>query len=81
MTAPRPIPHEALFSPCDPDVFDFGTTDELEVLDEIVGQRRATESVRFAIGIDRGGYNLFAMGPEGTGKSSLVHRFLRRQAC
>jgi lon-related putative ATP-dependent protease len=80
MTASKPLSPEKLFTPCDPGQFTFETTDQLETLDDFVGQKRAVEAVKFAIGIDREGYNLFAFGPEGTGKSSLVRRFLGRRA-
>ena len=58
----------------DPDSFKFKTTAELEPLDEIVGQDRAVEAARFAVGMVGEGYNLFAFGPEGTGKQSLGER-------
>lgn len=80
MTPPAPLTRDQLRTPCSTDIFDFTTTDELELLDEIIGQARATEAVRFAIGMRHEGYNLFAFGREGTGKSSLVLRFLDRQA-
>jgi len=41
---------------------------------------RAVAAVRFAIGMKHHGFNLFAMGPEGTGKYSLIRRFLELRA-
>lgn len=38
------------------------------------------ESVRFGIGMRRPGYNIFAFGPHGSGKTSTIHHFLSRQA-
>jgi predicted ATP-dependent protease len=52
----------------------------LEDLKEIVGQDRAVEAVGFGIGIQRHGYNLFALGPTGLGKHSTVRGFLEQQA-
>ena len=80
MTPPPALTRDQLFTACNVDAFAFTTTDELEVLDEIVGQKRATEAVRFAIGMRQEGYNLFAFGRDGTGKSSLVLKFLERQS-
>ncbi len=77
---PKPLPPAALRTPCDPGRFSFETTAELEPLDGVVGQDRAVEAVRFAIGMRHDGYNLFAFGPEGTGKSSLVRRYLEHAA-
>jgi len=37
-------------------------------------------SVQFGMDIRSDGYNIFAMGPMGTGKSSTVFDFLSRQA-
>jgi len=69
-----------LYTPCSIDGFDFKTTADVEPLDGVIGQDRAVESIRFAIGMLHDGYNLFAFGPEGTGKSSTVRRFLQREA-
>jgi lon-related putative ATP-dependent protease len=70
----------ALYQRCDPTQFTFESTDDLPDLTEMIGQTRAVEAVRFGIGIRRDGFNLFALGPEGTGKHTLVHHYLERQA-
>lgn len=70
---------EQLYTPCSIDGFDFKTTADVEPLDGVIGQDRAVESIRFAIGMLHDGYNLFAFGPEGTGKSSTVRRFLQHE--
>ena len=46
----------------------------------IIGQERAEEAVRFAIGIRRYGYNLYALGTSGMGKHGFVRAFLERPA-
>ena len=76
----RPIPAERLARRCDPSAFAFATTADLPELDEIVGQDRAVEAVAFGIGIRQPGYNLYAMGPEGIGKYSLVRQYLLDRA-
>lgn len=63
---------------CDPAQFDFQTSSELPDLDEIIGQSRALDAVRFGIGIRRQGYNLFVLGPPGVGKQTIVQRFLQQ---
>jgi lon-related putative ATP-dependent protease len=65
---------------CDPARFEFRTTDELSDLAEAPGQARAAGAVRFGVDIRREGYNLFAMGPEGIGRRSMVRRILEQQA-
>ncbi|MEJ2677640.1 MAG: ATP-binding protein [Gemmatimonadota bacterium] len=71
---------DALYNACDPTSFDFDTTDELEPLEEIIGQPRAVEAVRFGVDIRREGYNIFVMGPPGTGKRSLIWQYLEGRA-
>jgi len=71
---------DLLYQRCDPAQFDFKTTAELEDLSEVIGQPRAVDAVRFGIGILHKGYNLFALGPTGTGKHALVQRYVSEQA-
>ncbi len=68
-----------LFRACDPEHFEFETTMELEDVD-IVGQPRAVDAIRFGIGIEQEGFNLFAMGPSGVGKHHVVARYLEQRA-
>ena len=65
---------------CDPAELGFQTTAELEALPELIGQSRAMEAVRFGAGIRHHGYNVYVMGPPGTGKRSMVSRFLASKA-
>ena len=76
----EPLPPEALRRATDLAAFAFDRTDELEELEEIVGQDRAVEAVTFAIGMPREGYNLYALGPKGIGKHTVIRRFLGRRA-
>lgn len=71
---------DELYHRCDPDQFTFTTTADLDEISEMVGQERAVEAVLFGIGIRREGYNLFALGPSGTGKHTLVRGFIAEQA-
>jgi lon-related putative ATP-dependent protease len=83
MTNPRPVPPldpPALRRTCDPASLAFKTTDELEDFGEILGQSRAVEAIRFGVGMEREGYNLYAMGPEGLGRHTIVRRFLEQRA-
>jgi lon-related putative ATP-dependent protease len=52
----------------------------VEDLKEIIGQARAVEALQFGIGIRREGYNLFSLGPSGTGKYKIVHQSLTQRA-
>jgi lon-related putative ATP-dependent protease len=80
MADSEPLSNEQLRWRCNSDEFTFETTEELEPLDEIVGQDRAVEAIEFGINIDQEGYNLFAFGPPGLGKHETVERFLEDHA-
>jgi lon-related putative ATP-dependent protease len=71
---------EQLCRRCDPARFEFRTTEELADLADAPGQARATGAIRFGVDIRREGYNLFAMGPEGLGRRTMVRRILEQQA-
>ena len=71
---------EELIQVCDPEDFDFETTADLKSLSEVIGQERAVEAMRFGLGIDQEGYNIFALGPSGMGKQSIIDRFFKGQA-
>lgn len=75
-----PLSADQLYRRCDPATLSFDTTAALEPLVEPLGQDRAVAAVRFAIGMRSAGYNLYALGPVGTGKLSLVRRFLELAA-
>jgi lon-related putative ATP-dependent protease len=58
----------------------FKSTDDIPQLTDVIGQARAVSAVEFGMGISNGGYNIFAVGPTGTGKSTTVYEFLSKQA-
>jgi lon-related putative ATP-dependent protease len=76
---PDALPPERLYTPCDTTRFKFTTTADLDELDEIIGQERALAAVRFGIGMRREGYNLYVLGPPGTGKLTAVRQYLEQQ--
>jgi len=65
---------------CDPAQLAFASTDELPDMSDALGQARAVEAIRFGIEMPRDGYNLFAMGPEGLGRRTIVRGFLEQTA-
>lgn len=54
----------------------FATTDELEPLDEILGQDRGVEALRFGIGVRRPGFNILVTGAPGSGRMDAVKKVL-----
>ncbi len=69
-----------LYIECDTKKFKFKTTADLEERLSALGQDRALSAVELGINVKSKGYNLFCLGPEGTGKTSLVKRVLQKEA-
>lgn len=76
----RQLKATELYRRCDPAQFEFETTADLEDLAEVIGQPRAVEAMRFGIGIEQQGYNVFALGTVGTGKRDFVRQFFDQRA-
>ncbi len=76
----EPLAPESLYTRCDPAHFSFETTDELEELEIRLGQDRALEALDFGTDIACRGYNMFALGPPGTGKHTMVRQHLEEIA-
>ncbi|MDX1485489.1 MAG: ATP-binding protein [Alphaproteobacteria bacterium] len=77
---PSALKADELCRICDPASLGFKTTDELKEPRRIIGQDRAVEAIRFGVGIAKEGYNMFALGPSGTGKYSVIRQFLEGRA-
>ncbi|MCD6294075.1 MAG: AAA family ATPase, partial [Deltaproteobacteria bacterium] len=75
-TSYEEVPVDKLRWRLDPATLPFKSTDDLEPLDEIVGQKRAVEAFKFGMGIDSHGYNVFVTGMPGTGRMSTVKKML-----
>lgn len=80
MNEVKALPAAALFRKCDADRFEFETTEELEGLGEMIGLDRAAQALSFGTGIQRKGFNLFALGPPGLGKFSTIHQYACEKA-
>ncbi len=65
---------------CDPAALPFATTAEVEPADGAGGQQRALRAIDFAVEVPQRGYNVFATGPDGTGKRDTVEARLRMHA-
>jgi lon-related putative ATP-dependent protease len=63
-----------------PEEFTFQTTAELNGVSAIIGQERPTSAIRFGVKMHRQGYNIYALGPAGLGKHTLVRRIVEERA-
>ena len=61
---------------CNPNVFTFNDTSELENIDKGFGQDRGIKAFEFGINVDIKGYNLYLEGPSGVGKTMYAKNYL-----
>jgi lon-related putative ATP-dependent protease len=80
MAKPLEVPANLLRRVCDPDSLGFDTTANLPTLTEVLGQPRAVAALSFGTSIASHGFNLFAMGLTGSGKTTLIRDYLERRA-
>ena len=71
---------ESLRIVCDDSCLDFETTADLPPLQAIIGQQRAVQSLEFGLDIEEKGFNIYAAGPNGTGKTTAITAFLQERA-
>lgn len=59
----------------------FTSTKELSAIDqEIIGQKRAANSLDFGMRVSRNGYNIFMAGESGTGKSTYAENIAEKKS-
>jgi lon-related putative ATP-dependent protease len=71
---------EKLAWKCDPEIFEFETTEELPYLEDTIGQERATRSIDFGLSMVENGFNLYLAGETGTGRTSSIMNILKKRA-
>lgn len=64
----------------DSSLLGFETTELREEPAGFIGQPRALEAIAFGLEVSAGGYNVFATGPAGTGRRTMIEDFLRKHA-
>ncbi|HEX9077188.1 MAG TPA: ATP-dependent protease, partial [Anaerolineae bacterium] len=77
---PSALAPEALRRTCAPESFEFETSADLPALEEVLGQPRAVAALEFGASIASHGFNLFALGLPGSGKTTLITEYLERRA-
>ena len=65
---------------CNPEIFKFNTTEELQPIKTGIGQDRGIQALEFGIQIDVKGYNLYLEGPGGVGKTMYTKNYLNEIA-
>ena len=65
---------------CNPNVFEFETTENLEPVTTGIGQDRGIKALEFGLNVDVKGYNLYIEGPGGVGKTKYTRNYLHKIA-
>jgi DNA replication protein DnaC len=65
---------------CNPNTLGFESTEGLKPVQTIIGQSRALQALQFGLGIQNSGFNIYAAGLPGTGKSTAIVAFLEAVA-
>ena len=75
------VPISKLRTEFDQDSFSFETTNDLEELpNEMIGQQRAEQAMEFGLSVEQTGYNLFVVGPAGTGRMTYTQDSVAKMA-
>ncbi len=69
MARVKELSYTQLKKACDPSIFKFKTTKELEPFNGVIGQSRGIKAMEFGLNIDVKGYNIYIEGPTGIGKT------------
>ena len=65
---------------CNPNIFNFDSTADLESIQEGIGQDRGIKALEFGLQVDVKGYNLYLEGPSGVGKTLYTRNYLNKLA-
>jgi lon-related putative ATP-dependent protease len=61
---------------CDPNIFKFDDTSNLESISTGIGQDRGIKALEFGVNVDVKGYNIYLEGPSGVGKTMYAKNYL-----
>jgi lon-related putative ATP-dependent protease len=83
MAAQKPPKHrelkpEELRWKCDPNIFEFESTEDLNPIEGIIGQERALKAIRMGVDLRSPGYNIYIAGLSGSGKATTVKQMLEK---
>ena len=64
----KPLPISKLRRVCPPAALKFKTTNDLPLVDEIIGRPRARRAIDFGLDVHGPGFNIFVLGYGGSGR-------------
>jgi lon-related putative ATP-dependent protease len=59
---------------------DIKSTEDIKETQSFIGRLRAIKALKFGLDMDRDGYNIFVVGPSGTGRKTFVKHFVNQYA-
>ena len=65
---------------CDPDVFQFTSTSDIEPIEGILGQERALKALKLGVELRAPGYNIYIAGLSGSGKATSIKQILEKMS-
>ena len=65
---------------CNSNMFHFETTQELEPINDGIGQERGIKALEFGVNVDVKGNNIYIEGPSGVGKTMYARNYLNKIA-
>jgi lon-related putative ATP-dependent protease len=74
------VPFADLRKACDSLALEFERSDQLPAGKPYLGQQRAIDAIEFGIRMERDGYNLFVLGPNGSHRHGLAEDLARERA-
>lgn len=83
MATQKPVKHtelkpDELRWKCDPNNFEFESTEDLSPIEGIIGQERALKAIRLGVDLRSPGYNIYIAGLSGSGKATTVKQMLEK---
>src|SRR5215475_14242704 len=72
------VPADKLAWRCDLSFLPFTCTADMTPLEDFIGQERAVRAIKFGLGVNKPGFNIFVTGLTGTGKTSIIKAFLKK---
>ncbi|MGE5163594.1 MAG: Lon protease family protein [Sphingobacteriales bacterium] len=76
----QPLAADKLYRASDLSNLAFSTTADLQPIDGLVGQTRALEAIQFGTKVEKAGFNLFVIGPNGARMQDAVKAVLSQEA-
>lgn len=75
------VPAELLRAHVDPESLPFESTESMEPPEgKVLGQERASDAIRFGMGMKASGYHIYVAGPPKTGLTHIARAYLEDQA-